>query len=131
MANTNQTIDPKTLDPKNCVVVGCRLPWGLVIQLNGKQYELNGRNKASQAGLVLPYGSTLVDKDFANKWFAANKAWPPVESGAIFMAKDLAELDVAHQDVAGQATGFEGLNAEFPIGKGDETEIITPATEKD
>lgn len=103
----------------NTVIVGCKLPHGWVIHLDdGKRVKLNGANTAL---LINGYGTTIVDKTFADKWFAVNKSHPAVVSGAVFVSKDLAAAQDQAEEQQGIVTGFEQLDATKPVAGADVT----------
>jgi|HubBroStandDraft_1064217.scaffolds.fasta_scaffold66269_2 hypothetical protein len=81
---------------KEQVMVGCKLPHGLTIQLNrktvndegktiwqpfGKKVTLAGRN-ASQ--IVGGFGMTSVDADFWDAWVEQNPTFRALENGLLF-----------------------------------------------
>lgn len=90
------------------VVVGCKLPNGLIIEQNGKRVTLNGVNKALIIGST--YATTEVDADFWNAWAAANSKFSVLVNGAIFVAKSDKEVSAVAKDVESKKTGLEPLN---------------------
>lgn len=106
----------------NTVIVGCKLPHGLIIHLDdGKRVKLNGANTSL---LINGFGTTAVDKAFADKWFAVNKSHPAVVSGAIFVSKDLASATDQAEDQQDAKSGFEQLNADKPVAGSDVTKEV-------
>lgn len=96
------------------VIVGCKLPHGLVIHLPNDQrrVRLNGSNTSLIAG---GYGMTAVPADFASAWFDLNKSVPYVANGAVFMAPDQPQAEDQAAEMAGDVqTGLEPLKANAP-----------------
>lgn len=97
----------------NTVLIGCRLPNGLVIEHpsdSNNKIELNGKNKIIIVGAE--YGLTMVDREFATAWFAANKDFAPVKSFAIFMAETNDDAMAIGKDLSNELTGFEGMRTD-------------------
>lgn len=90
------------------VVVGCKLPNGLIIEQNDKRVTLNGVNKALIIGST--YATTEVDADFWNAWAAAHSKFSALVNGAIFVAKSDKEVAAVAKDVESKKTGLEPLN---------------------
>jgi hypothetical protein len=63
------------------VIVGCKLPHGLIIKTGGKSAILNGANSSKIIG---GYGLTPVDKDFFDAWKAEYATFSPLKDGLIF-----------------------------------------------
>ena len=95
------------------VVVGCKLPHGIVIEHPmdpTKTVELAGKNKSLIVGAE--YASTEVDGDFWEQWAAVNKEFPAVKSGAIFVAKSVADIVAVARENADRKTGFEPMRTD-------------------
>lgn len=93
------------------VVVGCKLPHGITIEHPmdpTKTVELKGKNKSLIVGAE--YATTEVDADFFEQWAAVNKEFPAVKSGAIFVAKNAAEVAAMAADFKDRKTGFEAMD---------------------
>lgn len=93
------------------VVIGCRLPHGLVIHHPMKPSEkvtLKGENEAVIKGVG--YATTEVDADFWADWKLAHKDFAPLVSGAIFEAKSEAEAKAVAKELKAEKTGFEGMS---------------------
>lgn len=102
----------KTTTPAK-VLVGCRLPHGLIIEHPTEprhQVELKGLNKSRIIGA--PYTTTEVDGEFWQAWKLFHAEHPAVKSGAIFEAKDGASLEAAAKEVEKEKTGFEQMPQE-------------------
>lgn len=95
------------------VLVGCRLPHGLIIEhptTPAAKIELKGRNKSPIIGA--PYATTEVDGEFWGAWKIFNAESRALKSGAIFEAVDSASLDAVAKEVAKEKTGFEQMPQE-------------------
>ncbi|MFA7254388.1 MAG: hypothetical protein WC107_07635 [Patescibacteria group bacterium] len=93
------------------VVIGCKLPHGLVLEHPmdpNQKVVLNGKNKALIIGA--DYATTEVDADFMEQWVAVNKEFPAVKSGAIFVAKSVADVAAVARENADRKTGFEAMD---------------------
>ena len=93
------------------VVVGCKLPHGITIEHPmdpTKTVELKGKNKSLIIGAE--YATTEVDADFFEQWAAVNKEFPAVKSGAIFVAKNAAEVAAVASEFKDRKTGFEAMD---------------------
>lgn len=93
------------------VTVGCKLPAGLHMDLEGKRVTLNGSNSATIVDTKgVKTGLTQgVDKDFFDKWCAIHKDAPYVKDGLIFASEKESEVRAEAASLAGQKTGFEGM----------------------
>ncbi len=63
------------------VIVGCKLPNGIIIEHAGKRVTLAGGHSAKIRG---SHGMTVVDKDFWDAWRATHADYHPVKKGLIF-----------------------------------------------
>lgn len=99
------------------IVIGCRLPAGIVLDLidkTGKQVQvkLNGQNSAQEGSTIIllserDYGVTDVDADFWEAWKAKYADFEPLTTKAIFEAKDERDAKAIHKEVKGIKTGLE------------------------
>ncbi len=107
------------------VVVGCKLPHGIIIQHPmdpNKKVELAGKNKALIVGA--DYATTEVDGDFWEQWAAVNKEFSAVKSGAIFVAKSLTDAAAIAGEFKDRKTGFEPMRTD---GKDERASGVKPA----
>lgn len=107
------------------VVVGCKLPHGIIIQHPmdpTKTVELKGKNNAVIIGA--DYSTTEVDGDFWEQWAAVNKEFPAVNSGAIFVAKTLTDAAAIAAEFKDRKTGFEPMRTD---GKDERASGVKPA----
>ena len=94
------------------IIVGCKLPHGLEIQLGGKTVVLNGANSTDIIG---GYGLTRdVDKAAFDQWLLDYKDFPAVQNGLIFAQANEKAVKSEATEKADEKTGLEGLNAEAP-----------------
>ncbi len=94
------------------VLMGCKLPHGLVAELNGNAVVLAGANSSE---LIGGFGLTDVDKDFAEAWLASEKDTPLVSKGLVFIANSRREAQSVAVEQGAQKTGLEALDAENPL----------------
>lgn len=102
------------------VVVGCKLPNGLICELgkagdeNYKRVVLNGANSSQIIG---GYGLTSVDEDFIQAWLEKFSWLDCVKQKLIFVQSNEAEASAQALDTSGRKTGLERLNPdEIPAG---------------
>lgn len=104
------------------VVIGCKLPHGLILTVNGVSVALNGTNSTDIVG---GYGITPdVDSAFFDAWCRANSQHPALGGGFIFAHGTTAEAKAQAKDNAENRNGFEGIDPAKP-GNG-----VEPATEQ-
>lgn len=104
------------------VIIGCKLPHGLVLEnpLNpNEKVTLNGANKALVIGSK--HATTEVDADFWKLWKSTNPKFPALANGAIFEAKDAASAKALAKETEKEKTGFEKLDPK------DKTSGVKPA----
>lgn len=94
------------------IIVGCKLPHGLEIQLGGKTVLLNGNNSTDIVG---GYGLTYdVDKAAFDQWLLDYKDFPAVQQGLIFAQTTDQKAKSQAKEQAAVKTGLEGLNPDAP-----------------
>lgn len=94
------------------VTVGCKLPTGITLQVDGKKVTLNGTNSSNVIG---GYGLTTdVDKDFMDAWLKQNKDITMVRNGFVFIKKNEKEAKAAAKDGAENKNGTEPMNPDKP-----------------
>lgn len=93
------------------IIIGCKLPHGLILEHPtnpAHKVTLNGANKASIIGAG--YATTEVDEEFWAAWkTAAGADFAPLQSGAIFEAKNQNDMFAVAREKANEKTGFEPL----------------------
>lgn len=99
---------------KNVVVIGCRLPSGIHLELNGVKVELAGQRQTQERSPIIllsedDYGTTIVDADFWEAWKKEFKGFAPLETGAIFEAKNESEAKAVHRELKKEKTGHEPM----------------------
>jgi hypothetical protein len=102
------------------VVIGCRLPSGLIIDIGPEHptVELAGKRQA-QEGLPIiilrepDCGYTSVPEEY---WEAFKKRvgpdFAPIKSGAVFEAKDPKDAKAKNKELKKEKTGHEPLSQE-------------------
>jgi hypothetical protein len=94
------------------VTVGCKLPHGLHLDLNGKRVTLAGANSSSIVG---GHGITEnVDKEFFDRWMALHKVSAAVKNGLIFSHEKTGNVKAEAEEKKKNKTGFEGLDPKAP-----------------
>ena len=100
------------------VTIGCRLPTGLIMQVGDKFVELAGQRQTQMRSPVIlltpdDYGVTEVDADFWEAWKKqVTDKYAPLESGAIFEAKNTKEVEAKAKENKTRKTGHEPLPQE-------------------
>jgi hypothetical protein len=102
--------------PKETVLIGCRLPSGLVLhhpQNRELTVKISGTSSApTEGGLYLPpksYETTEVDAEFWAAWKAAYVGFPPLKTRALFEAKSEQEASSKAKEAKNEKTGFEQI----------------------
>ncbi len=108
---------------KETVLVGCRLPNGLVLhhpQNKNVTVKLSGVfDQKTESGLYYPprpYSTTEVDAEFWAAWKAAYTGYPPLKTRAVFEARNEQEAGAKAREVQKEKTGFEGMPQTATIG---------------
>ena len=95
------------------IIIGCSLPHGIILNHPmdpSKTVTISGKNKATIIGAT--HATTDVDGDFWADWYAVNKEFPPVASGAIFVAKNQADAQSIAVEFKDRKTGFEPMRTD-------------------
>jgi hypothetical protein len=87
------------------MIIGCKLPNGIVLEVGEKSVEINGLNKSVIIGAT--HATTEVDNDFWQAWKKEHADFPALKSGAIFEAKTEKDAAVAVKDTG--KTGLEPM----------------------
>lgn len=94
------------------VIVGCKLPHGLTIEIDGNSVTLNGINSSTIIG---GYGLTYdVDKEFFDKYLELYADTELVKNGLIFAQEKLKEARTEAEEKAGLKNGLEPINPQKP-----------------
>lgn len=94
------------------ITVGCKLPTGLFMDVDGVRVELNGKNSSLVIG---GYGLTEnVDKDLFDRWMDQHKDSAVVLEGFIFAQNKTNDAKAQAADNADNTNGFEGINPAAP-----------------
>lgn len=90
------------------VTVGCKLPHGIILELDEKKATIAGSNSSSIIG---GHGLTEdVDKEFFDAWMLKNKELSFVKAGHLFAHEKANNTAAQAKERAGEVTGFEGIN---------------------
>lgn len=89
------------------VIVGCKLPNGIVLEVGDKKKVVNGLNAAVIIGS--DHVTTEVDADFFNAWLEDHKDFPAIKSGALFVARTIDAIKEKAKDLKKKKTGFEPM----------------------
>jgi hypothetical protein len=133
---------PKPQGPKAgaTVIVGCKIPSGLIIDARASDGEvirmrLNGSAVPVLATLdrKMPshqieggFGLTTVNKDAFMAWWKDHQDYEPVKRGFVFVAERSDSARSIAQERRGEKTGFEPLNPDkLPTAK------VTKMTKED
>jgi hypothetical protein len=93
------------------VIIGCRLPHGLVIShplAKGVTATIAGMNKARIIGA--DHVTTEIDADIWAAWKLTHEDFAPLKSGAIFEARSQSEAASKAKEVRKEKTGFESMD---------------------
>lgn len=95
------------------VTVGCKLPNGIVLEVDGAQpVVLNGANSSNVIG---GYGLTEnVDKAMFDKWLDLHKDQAYVKNELVFAQAKTNSAEAKAKENADVATGLEGLPQDKP-----------------
>jgi hypothetical protein len=111
------------------VIIGCRLPHGVVLRHPVKQdatVELKGLNSATIIGTE--HVTTEIDAQFWADWKAANANSDLTKSNAVFEAKSLSDAAAIAREISDETTGLEPLRTD---GKDKRAKGVKKADNKD
>lgn len=98
----------KNTQKQKTVIVGCKLPNGLIIEVGGQSVELNGANASNIIG---GHGITYnVDADFFNAWMEAYQDRDMVKNGFIFAHEEAENTEAEAQEKIDNETKLEAIN---------------------
>lgn len=90
------------------VIVGCKLPNGLIAEVQGVEVKFNGLNTSQIVG---GFGITEnVDAEFWDAWLEQNKYMPYVKGGFVFAHTEAASVKSEAKEKQGEKTGLEPLD---------------------
>jgi hypothetical protein len=103
-------------DGTKMVVVGCKLPHGLICELGklGSDDYRSVRLRGANESVVGGYGFTDVSEAFMGAWLKKNQRLEFVKNGAIFIHGNEQSARGHAKDHDGVKTGFERLNYAAP-----------------
>lgn len=103
------------------VTVGCKLPNGLILEMNGQTVEINGSTSSRVIG---GHGITYdVDAEFFDAWMEAHADRAMVRNGFIFAHDKAADTKAEAAEKENNATGLEAVDPDAPnagVTKADE-----------
>jgi len=95
------------------VVVGCKLPNGIVLEVEGYSVVLNGANSSNVIG---GYGLTeSVDKDAFDKWMKIHADQAYVKNELVFAQAKTNSAESKAKENADRRSGLEGLPQDKPM----------------
>ncbi len=127
-------------DAAKKIMIGCKLPSGLVLDYpnkpnkEGHLVDSDRKDRVSLRGVKhskivgSPYGLTQVDAEFWAAWKKANPKFPALLNGTIFEAANAEEAEVVAKDYAKEKTGFERMQTD---GKDPRAMGVKKVTEND
>ncbi len=101
------------------VIVGCKLPNGLLLQVGTVTIRVNGKarynmpsptRKTLNTDVEFADGLTVVDKVFWDKWLADHKDYQPVLSGHIYASPSRNDAVAKAKDTEQSKTGLEAVD---------------------
>lgn len=103
----------KAKDTKSAtVIVGCKLPNGVILELGGQSVEINGANSSHVIG---GHGITHdVDAEFFNAWMEAHADRDMVKNGFIFAHDKAADTKAQSKEQSDNNTGLEAVDPSDP-----------------
>lgn len=111
----------KNTQKQKTVIVGCKLPNGLIIEVGGQSVELNGANASNIIG---GHGITYnVDADFFNAWMEAHQDRDMVKNGFIFAHEEAENTEAEAREKTDNETKLEAVDPNAPnagVTKADE-----------
>lgn len=119
--------------PTETVIVGCKLPQGLLLEVDGITVRVNGsarynmprpNKKHLQLGVNVHAsdGLTTLDRGFWEKWCEAHKDYGPLVNGHIYSSATMNKAKTMAEKTADAKTGFEPLDPNKPGGQLQPTE---------
>lgn len=105
------------------VIVGCKLPNGLVLRVGDESVRVagtarysfpNASRKIPNPTLVHGDSLTMVDKDLWTKWLEKHKDAAVVRKGYIYASNNENDARARASETKGIKTGFEPLDPEQP-----------------
>jgi len=94
------------------VVVGCKLPNGIILDVDGKRITLNGANTTHIIG---GYGLTTVDAAFFAAWLKAHAESPLVKKNIIFAQEKEVNAKAQAAETREVETGLEPIAPDTPV----------------
>jgi len=107
--------------PNDTVIVGCKLPNGIVLRVGDETIKLRGRatyampnpdRKFTPPELISGDSITIVNKSFWESWveWAKKCDYKPYKCGAVYARANRDEVAAIAKETSKVKTGFEPLN---------------------
>jgi hypothetical protein len=90
------------------VIIGCKLPNGIILEAGDKKQVVKGLNSIVIIGAT--HATTEVDAEFYAAWLEEHKDFPAVKSGALFVARTIDAVKEIAKDREEDKTGFEPMS---------------------
>ena len=112
------------------VLIGCKLPHGLILEFNKERVKLSGLN--SSQVIRATHVVTEVDADFWEAWklslqMNGKDVYAPLIAGAIFECKNETEVRSKVKELENEKTGFEPMLKAGDPRMGSDKEQLKPA----
>jgi hypothetical protein len=104
---------------RETVIVGCKLPNGLLLQVGNQTMRVNGRSqyrmpsptrKDRNTDVKYADGLTVLNKDFWDTWVKEHRDYAPVKSGAIYASPSRSDAVAKARDTEEMKVGFEPMD---------------------
>jgi hypothetical protein len=90
------------------VIIGCKLPNGIILEAGDKKQVVKGLNSIVIIGAT--HATTEVDAEFYAAWLEEHNDFPAVKSGALFVARTIDAVKEIAKDREEDKTGFEPMS---------------------
>lgn len=97
------------------IIIGGRLPCGIILELPGKPpVKINGQNSTQARSPIIllsdeDYGTTEIDAEYWAEWKKLHVGFAPLETGAIFEAKNQVDAKAKARELRKEKTGHEPM----------------------
>ena len=92
------------------VIIGCKLPNGIILEVGDKKQVVKGLNSIVIIGAT--HATTEINAEFYAAWLEDHKDFPAVKSGALFVARSFEEVKKVAEEMKDEKTGFEPMAQE-------------------
>ncbi|MBF0865113.1 MAG: hypothetical protein ABF932_13665 [Gluconobacter potus] len=100
----------------NAVMIGCKIPNGLVLQVGSQRFVLKGTNVKPGAPHVVTggYGLTTIPADVWAEWSGKHKDSVFIKNSIVFMQTTATKAEGQAKEQEGVKTGLEPLDPAKP-----------------